>query len=122
MKGVSRAGAFVVLAHGLEARVKLGNLADGFVANPEQAFPEGKLVTGRVVSVDSGRWGAWVPPPCVHDPVRNGVGVPLRQCTLWCLGLGTAGRGVACLSVLLHRACTDARAQDLHGLRGRPGC
>ena len=61
MKGVGRAGAFVVLARGLEARVKLGNLADGFVAHPEQAFPEGKLVTGRVVSTDNGMCGALPP-------------------------------------------------------------
>lgn len=55
VKSVGRAGAFVALSRGLEARVKLGNLADGFVEDPEQAFPEGQLVRGRVISTAGGR-------------------------------------------------------------------
>ena len=55
VKNVGRAGAFVALARGLEARVKLANLADGYVKEPEQAFPEGQLVRGRVMSTAGGR-------------------------------------------------------------------
>lgn len=58
VKAVSPAGAFVCLARGCEARVRLGQLADSFVPNPEEAFPPGKRVAGRVLRVDSGRWVA----------------------------------------------------------------
>ena len=55
---VGRAGAFVTLARGADARVRLSDLADGFVSDPASAFPAGTLVTGRVLSVDaSGKVG-----------------------------------------------------------------
>ena len=55
MKSVSPAGAFVALARNLEARVKMNNLADGYVDEPQQAFPEGQLVTGRIIGTDHNR-------------------------------------------------------------------
>lgn len=55
VKSVSAAGAFVALARDLEARVKLNNLADGYVEEPKTAFPEGQLVTGRVIATDHNR-------------------------------------------------------------------
>ncbi len=55
IKAVSGAGAFVALAADLDARVRLSNLADGFVPEPAAAFPVGRLVHGRVVAVDGGR-------------------------------------------------------------------
>lgn len=54
VKTVSK-GAFVALAADLDARVKLSALADGFVEDPAKAFPEGRLVRGRVVAVDGSR-------------------------------------------------------------------
>jgi ribosomal protein S1 len=59
VKSVSSAGAFVALSSSLEARVKLSNLADGYVEKPEEEFPEGKLVRGRVTAVDHNRCGAF---------------------------------------------------------------
>ncbi|BDA47226.1 probable protein RRP5 homolog [Coccomyxa sp. Obi] len=55
VKSVSAAGAFVALARDLEARVKLNNLADGYVEEPKTAFPEGQLVTGRIIATDHNR-------------------------------------------------------------------
>jgi ribosomal protein S1 len=55
VKSVGRAGAFVALSRTLEARVKLANLARSFLPHPDQAFPEGALVTGRIVSAADGR-------------------------------------------------------------------
>lgn len=55
VKGVSAAGAFVALARSLEARVKLNNLADGYVEEPKTAFPEGRVVMGRIIATDHGR-------------------------------------------------------------------
>lgn len=55
VKAVSSAGVFVVLARNAEARVKMGHLSDSFVKDPKEAFPEGKLVAGRVISAADGR-------------------------------------------------------------------
>lgn len=58
VKAVSSAGVFVVLARNAEARVKMGHLSDSFVKDPKEAFPEGKLVEGRVISAADGR--CWI--------------------------------------------------------------
>ena len=55
VKGVSSAGAFVALARDMEARVKLNNLADGYVEDPKTAFPQGKLVQGRILATEHNR-------------------------------------------------------------------
>ncbi|VFQ88295.1 unnamed protein product [Cuscuta campestris] len=46
-----------MLSRKVDARVLVSNLSDGFIENPEKEFPVGKLVTGKVVSVEplSGR-------------------------------------------------------------------
>ena len=61
VKAVSSAGVFVALARNAEARVKMGHLSDSFVKDPKAAFPEGKLVHGRVISSADGR-------QCSHSP------------------------------------------------------
>ncbi|KAK9823324.1 hypothetical protein WJX72_001906 [[Myrmecia] bisecta] len=55
VKQVSDKGLFVVVSRDLDARIKLSQLADGFVADPQAQFPEGKLVVGRVLSVSADR-------------------------------------------------------------------
>lgn len=55
VKSASRAGVFVVLSRQLDARVRLSNLADSFVAEPEASFPPGKHVRGWIVSVEPGK-------------------------------------------------------------------
>ena len=45
-------GCFVSLNRHIEGRVKLNELADGFVDEPSKDFPPGKLVAARVLSVD----------------------------------------------------------------------
>ncbi len=59
VKAVSSAGVFVVLARNVEARVKMGHLSDSYVKDPKEAFPEGKLVEGRIISAADGRCGPW---------------------------------------------------------------
>ena len=46
---------FVTLAHGVTARVKLGQLAASYVEDPEAVFPPGTLVKGRILSVQADR-------------------------------------------------------------------
>ncbi|CAG9462427.1 unnamed protein product [Pedinophyceae sp. YPF-701] len=82
VKSVSTAGAFVTLARGVVARVKLCNLALGFVKEPAREFPPGRLVAGRVLSVDAGarrveldlrgRGGEWL----TIEKVEEGAVVP----------------------------------------------
>lgn len=59
VKAVSSAGVFVVLARNAEARVKMGHLSDSYVKDPKEAFPEGQLVEGRVISGSDGRCNPW---------------------------------------------------------------
>ncbi|KAL0048743.1 hypothetical protein WJX82_009925 [Trebouxia sp. C0006] len=55
VKSVAKVGVFVTIGRGIEARVKLGQLSATFVEDPAVAFPVGKLVKGRVVSVTGNR-------------------------------------------------------------------
>ncbi|XP_010317858.1 rRNA biogenesis protein RRP5 [Solanum lycopersicum] len=52
VKNVSPKGCFVILSRKVDAKVLLSNLSDGYVENIEKGFPVGKLVIGRVVSVE----------------------------------------------------------------------
>jgi rRNA biogenesis protein RRP5 len=49
---VSDKGCFLRLANHITGRVMLRDLADSFLDNPAESFPVGKLVEGRVQSVD----------------------------------------------------------------------
>lgn len=55
VKSVGKQGAFVEVAPGTDARVKLSQLADTFLDAPSEAFPVGKLVRGRIVGNAHGR-------------------------------------------------------------------
>jgi len=50
---VSKAGAFVQVSRGMDARVMLRDLADWFVADPVAEFFPGRLVAGKVSAVDA---------------------------------------------------------------------
>ncbi|KAJ4970564.1 hypothetical protein NE237_003663 [Protea cynaroides] len=52
VKNVTSKGCFITLSRKIDAKVLLSNLSDGFVKNPEKEFPIGKLVNGRVLSVE----------------------------------------------------------------------
>lgn len=52
VKNVTPKGCFVMLSRKVNAKVLLSNLSDGYVENPEKEFPVGKLVMGKVVSVE----------------------------------------------------------------------
>ena len=52
---MAKAGVFVTIGRGIDARVKLGQLSSTFVEDPAVAFPIGKLVKGRVISVTGDR-------------------------------------------------------------------
>lgn len=47
----TKKGCFVRLSHKIEGRVVLKELCDGFLPNPDVAFPIGRLVIGRVKSI-----------------------------------------------------------------------
>jgi len=49
IRSVDAKGAFVTLPGGAGCRIRLAHLADGFVDDPSNAFPVGKLVTARVL-------------------------------------------------------------------------
>ncbi|XP_010934562.1 rRNA biogenesis protein RRP5 isoform X2 [Elaeis guineensis] len=52
VKNVTSKGCFIMLSRMIDARILLSNLSDGYIENPEKEFPAGKLVHGRVLSVD----------------------------------------------------------------------
>ncbi|KAL5741947.1 hypothetical protein ACOSP7_028679 [Xanthoceras sorbifolium] len=52
VKNVTSKGCFIFLSRKLDAKILLSNLSDGYIENPEIEFPIGKLVVGRVLSVE----------------------------------------------------------------------
>ncbi|KAI3446386.1 hypothetical protein Pfo_003051 [Paulownia fortunei] len=52
VKNVSSKGCFIMLSRKIDAKILLSNLSDNFVENPENEFPVGKLVVGKVLSVE----------------------------------------------------------------------
>ncbi|XP_020589547.1 rRNA biogenesis protein RRP5 isoform X2 [Phalaenopsis equestris] len=52
VKHVTSRGCFIMLSRKLDARIFLSNLSDGFVENPDKEFPAGKIVHGRVLTVE----------------------------------------------------------------------
>ncbi|KAF5829876.1 hypothetical protein DUNSADRAFT_15392 [Dunaliella salina] len=50
----AKQGMFVTLDRSHDARVKMCNLSDGFIEDPVAAFPEGLLVSGRLVAAAAG--------------------------------------------------------------------
>ncbi|XP_044501490.1 rRNA biogenesis protein RRP5 [Mangifera indica] len=52
VKNVTSKGCFILLSRKLDAKIRLSNLSDGFVESPDKEFPIGKLVVGRVLSVE----------------------------------------------------------------------
>jgi len=52
VKSCSDVGVFVSLAHHIVARVQIKNLSQYYVKQWKPLFPQGKLVTGKVLSVD----------------------------------------------------------------------
>ncbi|XP_019053357.1 PREDICTED: rRNA biogenesis protein RRP5 isoform X2 [Nelumbo nucifera] len=52
VKNVTSKGCFIMLSRKIDAKILLSNLSDGFIENPEEEFPVGKLVSGKVLSVE----------------------------------------------------------------------
>ncbi|KAK1410921.1 hypothetical protein QVD17_37463 [Tagetes erecta] len=52
IKNITPKGCFIMLSRKLDAKILISNLSDDFVSKPEEEFPVGTLVTGRVVSVE----------------------------------------------------------------------
>ncbi|KAF5193438.1 rRNA biogenesis protein RRP5, partial [Thalictrum thalictroides] len=52
VKNVMSKGCFIMLSRKVDAKVLLSNLANSFVENPDKEFPIGKLVQGKVLSVE----------------------------------------------------------------------
>lgn len=57
VKSITPKGCFILLSRHIDAKIKLSNLSDGYVEDPMKEFPVGKLVKGKVLSVEplSGR-------------------------------------------------------------------
>ncbi|CAH9109012.1 unnamed protein product [Cuscuta europaea] len=53
VKNVTPKGCFIMLSRKVDAKILVSNLSDGFIEAPEKEFHVGKLVTGKVVSVES---------------------------------------------------------------------
>ncbi|KAF5737374.1 protein RRP5 isoform X2 [Tripterygium wilfordii] len=52
VKSITSKGCFILLSRKLDAKILLSNLSDGYIEDLEKEFPVGKLVTGRVISVE----------------------------------------------------------------------
>ncbi|XP_076905789.1 rRNA biogenesis protein RRP5-like [Bidens hawaiensis] len=52
VKNITPKGCFITLSRKLDAKILISNLSDDFVSKPEEEFPIGTLVTGRVVSLE----------------------------------------------------------------------
>ena len=50
VKSASKAGVFVTVSKGKDARINLANLASVFVEDPVKDFPAGMCVRGKLVS------------------------------------------------------------------------
>ncbi|KAL4451480.1 hypothetical protein ABPG75_007142 [Micractinium tetrahymenae] len=55
VKSAGPPGVFVCLARNLDARIRLNQLADGFVERPAEVFPEGRLVVAQVLKAEGDR-------------------------------------------------------------------
>ncbi|KAJ3670185.1 hypothetical protein LUZ60_010509 [Juncus effusus] len=53
VKNVTPKGCFIMLSRNIDARILISHLSDEYIENPEKEFPIGKLVLGRVVSVEA---------------------------------------------------------------------
>ncbi|KAK7345187.1 hypothetical protein VNO77_15745 [Canavalia gladiata] len=67
VKNVSPKGCFVMLSRKIDAKILLSNLSDQYVKDPEKEFPVGKLVIGKIISV---------------EPLSNRVEVTLKTSTI----------------------------------------
>ncbi|XP_061360719.1 rRNA biogenesis protein RRP5 isoform X2 [Gastrolobium bilobum] len=67
VKNVSPKGCFILLSRKIDAKILLSNLSDQYVKDLEKEFPVGKLVIGRVISV---------------EPLSNRVEVTLKTSTV----------------------------------------
>ncbi|KAI3794742.1 hypothetical protein L1987_37379 [Smallanthus sonchifolius] len=52
VKNITPKGCFIMLSRKLDAKILISNLSDDFVSKPEEEFPIGSLVTGRVISLE----------------------------------------------------------------------
>ncbi|XP_024994090.1 rRNA biogenesis protein RRP5 isoform X6 [Cynara cardunculus var. scolymus] len=52
VKNITPKGCFIMLSRKLDAKILISNLSDDYVSKPEEEFPIGKLVNGRVVSLE----------------------------------------------------------------------
>ncbi|KAK9723955.1 hypothetical protein RND81_05G036900 [Saponaria officinalis] len=52
VKSVTPKGCFILLSRNIDAKILLGNLSDGYIKDPAKEFPAGKLVTGKILSVE----------------------------------------------------------------------
>lgn len=52
VKNIVSKGCFILLSRKLDARILVSNLSDSFVESPEKEFHVGKLVSGRVLTVE----------------------------------------------------------------------
>ncbi|KAG8646904.1 rRNA biogenesis protein RRP5 isoform X3 [Manihot esculenta] len=52
VKNVTSKGCFIMLSRKIDAKILLSNLSNEYIDNPEKEFPIGRLVVGRVLTVE----------------------------------------------------------------------
>ncbi|GJX89752.1 rRNA biogenesis protein RRP5 [Tanacetum coccineum] len=52
VKNMTPKGGFIMLSRKLDSKILISNLSDEFVSKPEEEFPIGKFVNGRVLSLE----------------------------------------------------------------------
>jgi rRNA biogenesis protein RRP5 len=128
VKSAGPSGVFVCLARGLDARVRLRQLADTFVDDPAAAFPAGARVEGAVVGVEGGRveltLRARRPPPSLGD-LEEGQVVRGRVRRVEPFGVfvqleGGGASGLAHVSELADGFVADVTALFAPGQGGQP--
>ena len=65
---MSKKGCFVALNRELTGHVKMSELGDGFVADPEKKFTLGTLVTGKIIRIDTTVPGTFTHPLTLLPP------------------------------------------------------
>ncbi|XP_074276479.1 rRNA biogenesis protein RRP5 [Silene latifolia] len=52
VKSVTPKGCFVLISRNIDAKILISNLSDEFIKDPAKEFPVGKLVSGKILSVE----------------------------------------------------------------------
>ncbi|XP_078180965.1 RIBOSOMAL RNA PROCESSING 5 isoform X4 [Carex rostrata] len=75
VKNVSPKGCFIMLSRTIDARILISHLSDEYIQKPDKAFPVGKLVHGKVMSVEASSKKVEVTLKKINREMRKADGV-----------------------------------------------